>query len=363
MYQIDSIKYNDIDLRAGLYSINRRLMFAVGKDNINDNPIYISISDGVTTINNLEMCEVESNTYVIDLAPFIRTMFTQFAILNAQSNASNICKLITITATSEGSTTITKNIYCTPMRGTVKQYYTYGDNITYNNVTMVDSSNWNLSTTTTNVYQSDWIVNDMSNLILPEGLTTRIVQDTLGFDNLNDTYNITVNHKNATVSATTTLVTVQKKLSNNTTALVGTRSIVRQHYCRDKHILILYLTSYGQFEYFVFDGYTSTTTIEKTNPVYSNILRSNYYGNTGVVYGNNISEEITASVLINNELIASKWNDIITSTQVYVYNPNKGAATNPNAFESVQLSGQYNFNPRKGSRQSIILTKNTDYIW
>lgn len=363
MYQIDSLKYNDIDVVTGLYSVNRRLLWAIEKEDNTDNPIYVTITDGTNLIENLEMCETESNVYVIDLAPFIQTMFGSYGPLNVRSNAGMVSKKVTISATSVGLESIEKDIYCTTMRGTVKQYYIYGNNITYNNVEMMNASGWTMSTQTTNVYQSDWVINDMSDLLLPEGLSTRIVQDTLGFDNLNDAYNITVNHKNTTVSATDASVTVQKKLSNNTTAIVGTRSIVRQHYCQDKNILILYLTSYGQYEYFVFDGYTSSITVDKTEPLYNNILRSNYWGNGGDTYGNNISEEITASVLINNDLIASKWNDIITSTQVYVYNPNKGVASNPNAFERVQVSGQYNFNPRRGSRQSLTLTKNTDYVW
>lgn len=372
MYRIDSLKYNDIDIVTGLYSVNRRLLWAIGKENNTNNPIYVTVTDGTNLIENLEMCEIASNVYVIDLAPFIQTMFGSYEPVNIKNNANMICKKVTISATSVGLQSIEKDIYCTTMRGIL----TDDNNVTYNNVELIGANGWTKPTETTNVYQSDWIVNDMSDLLLPEGIYTNITLDTLGFDKLNNDYNITVYHRNIFLSATTKSVNVQKKLSDNTTATVGTRSIVRQPYCQDKNILILYLTSYGQYEYFVFDGYTSNITVDKTEPLYNNILRSNCLFSGGDTYGNNISEEITASVLINNDLIASKWNDIITSTQVYVYNPNKGDivdinssgpipiySVNRNVFEKVQVSGQYNFNPRRGSRQSLTLTKNTDYIW
>lgn len=376
MYRIDSFKYNDINIVTGLYSVNRRLLWAIGKENNTDYPIYVTITDGTNLIENLEMCEIKSNVYVIDLAPFIQTMFGSYEPVDIKNNADMVCKKVTISATSVGLESIEKDIYCTTMRGIVKQYYTDGNNVTYNNVELMGANGWTKPTETTNVYQSDWIVNDMSDLLLPEGIYTNLVLDTLGFDKLNNNYNITVYNRSIFLSATTKSVNVQKKLSDNTTAIVGTRSIVRQPYCQDKNILILYLTSYGQYEYFVFDGYTSNITVDKTEPLYNNILRSNCLFSGGDTYGNNISEEITASVLINNDLIASKWNDIITSTQVYVYNPNKGDivdinssgpipiySVNRNVFEKVQVSGQYNFNPRRGSRQSLTLTKNADYVW
>lgn len=361
MHRLFDDRYNDFSQDFGYYSVGNKLMMCFQNDTTgNTQPIYISLSDGVTTISNLEMCGVGDRVFVMDLAPFIQTYFTeQLKPFEITYNNDKVCKKIHITVDSygeESGSRIEYDIWCT--------------NRSLSNPEIVQNAEWTYRAgSENNVYISDVKANDFSPIIMPTGYNLRFYNTSYGFG-LDDGGNkvVRVYTPMIFVSDNASKLDVRKQeLINGAiqSIVVGQRPIIRKNYCSDKNLLILYRTPYNNFEYFVFDSFTKQVTVAKSDNIYNNLYRNGYYNGGFEQYGQSESIQTTASVVVSDDVMASKWNDIIKSTQVYIYNPTdtNSSIYSIQNFERVTVDGNLTINPRRGSRQSLTLTKTNEYLW
>lgn len=341
--------YNDIQQTTAFYSIDNRLMLALGNETTgNYTAPFVTLTDGMTVISNLEMCAIDQYRFVIDLAPFIQTYFVTRQPLGVDYSEEGILKKITISATSyndETNPSFTVDAYCCIRR--------------VRNPLLVTSSNWSSTLVAPNVYTSDVEMNDFSPLILPNDDYVRVEQIVYSFDT--DT-RMKIARSNNSVSPAATTLDVKKRLTNNQLYTVGEREIIRKNYCNKHNLLVMYLTPYGAYEYFMFDGYSTVTDFEKTSPVHNTLYKQTFIQQYGNIYGKSITETITANVMISDDIYAEKFKDVLASQQVYVYN-GLGTYMNGNSWDKVVVSGSYNFNPRKGQKQTITFKKENSYLW
>lgn len=349
-------EYNDLSQSTGLYSIGSRLMICYGNTTTGNNtPIYVNITDGNTSINNLEMCEVEPMVFTIDLAPFIQSFFTkELKPFENTYNENSFLKKITVTVNSYGEEyypTEVFSIWC--MRNS------------FFKPEIVQGAEWTSrdSSMEANVYISDIKANDLSPIILPNE-NIRLYKTSYGFQN-DDEKSIIEYTNFAFVSSNASTISVMKRFDDNgvmRNITIGYRPVIRRNFCNEKQLMVMYLTPYGNFEYFIFDGYTSTTTVEKQNQYHNTLIRNGNYLHNGSILGNSKTISYTASIVISDEVIASKWNDLISSTQVFLYN-GEGSMYGIGNFTPVFINGDLQYNPKKGSRQSLVITNNMQYTW
>lgn len=359
MWTVDDLQYNDIPPYndGGLFDINRKLMWCIqNHTTTNRQPIYVSISDGTTTIENLEMCEISERKYIIDLAPFIQSMFGDYSIYRLDNNRYAILKQITLTANSYGeetNPTIVRKIYCTTSRR--------------NTVYVVEEGSWHVPYPgkPTGVYYSDIKANDLSPMYLPDVDSCRIYQSVFSFDTTDaEEYFLQMSIRNSVVQSSATSVNVNKRMADGSSVVVGEREIIRQPYCDKKNICLLYLSHYGQYEFFTFEGYSKEISATKNNDIARVFGTSDYCASDGTMTaGDSITEEITVYATITDDVMAEKFKDIITTTQAFIYDPSRGNLTNVNSFVPVKVDGALTTIPKRGTKNSVKITKTNKYLW
>lgn len=348
-------RYNDLSQSTGLYSVGSRLMICYENDTTgNTQPIFVNITDGTTNILNLEMCEVEPMVFAMDIAPFIQSFFTtQLKPFEQTLNNDLFLKKITVTVNSYGEEQYTSDVFsiwC--MRNS------------FFNPEIVQGSEWTVheSSLEDNVFTSDVKANDLSPIILPNE-NLRVYSTTYGFQRGEDK-DIIAYTNFAFVSSNAKRISVLKRYNDDgvqSNITVGYRQVIRKNFCSNKQLMVIYLTPYGNFEYFIFDGYIKRNDVTK-NTYQNNLIRNGNYLHNGIVLGQSIEETYTANAYIADEIIASKWNDLITSTQVLLYK-GEGNMYNINSYIPVSLEGSLQYNPNKGSRQTLEIKQSRQYLW
>lgn len=340
------------------------IILAIDSQSTTD-PVYIDISclQPAMEIKNLEMCKFnisdDSLTNVIDLQPFLEAFFKH----EPEFMTSIPDWLIKVTV--KAHTANENDLYMTI-------HVLNNTNKRGKSPVVAYPSTWAVQAAgkPTGVYNSEIAANDFSDLFLPEGQTVLFLQPTYAFEAVGG-YTVTVKQNLVTIYSSTETVDVTKYITQSPWTLVmGTRNIVRQHFCLRKTPIIAYQNKYNYFEYLCFsDVYSVSTEVNRNERIkkpfdnFKMLDRSSWNGG-------DYTTTYTLNITPNSNSLIEKLNDLAVSKKVYlgknIVQKDIYSLANETAWTEVDLEYTPTFNSKYGidhSQRQTVVVKTKENIF
>jgi hypothetical protein len=348
-------QYNNISMFPQVYSVGQPLLLGVrlqAENNIT--PTYCTITDDSTnvSIRNLEMLSPEPNISCIDLAPFISSFYncnTAIFHIDEMENPKKIVIQLENSAEEQPLYNIS-SIYAAP------RSVDFGGDITvvgyYQMTTQATGKPVGL-------FQSDVLYNDLSNLYVPDSLVVKHSQNVTTF---NSDYTIHSEVQENLIGLNHTTVDIVKGGDK----VIGTRNIIRKAFCRKHNLMVAYLNRYGYFEYFIFDANFGHKIEWTKNQQFNNKLINNVYQTNTIYTGGEKTDTYSASVYINDEDYLGKFEDLLRSNRVYLFDNSKENAITTIYWQPVTIESPSVYLLSKKNnmgRYTVSISLKNNYIW
>ena len=346
-------QYNNISMFPQVYAIGQPLLLGVRLQTANNiTPTYCTITDESTnvSISNLEMLSPEANVSCINLAPFISSFYNcNTAIFHADEMENPKKIIIRLENSAESVPTIRVVIYAAP------RSVDFGGDITV-------VGYYQMTTQATGkpagIFQSDVIYNDLSNLYVPDSLVVKHSQNVTTF---NGDYTIYSETQENLIGLNHTSVDIVKGEN-----VIGTRNIIRKTFCKKHNLMVAYLNRYGYFEYFVFDSNFGHKIEWTQNQQFSNKPINQVYQSNTIYTGGQTADTYSASVYISDEDYLGKFQDLLRSNRVYMFDNSKENAITTIYWQPVTIESPsiYLLSKKNNTgRCTVTISLKNNYIW
>lgn len=337
-----------------VYSTGQPLLLGVRLQTENNiTPTFCTITDESTnlSISNLEMLAPESNVSCIDLAPFISSFFDCYtAIFHADEYENPKKIIIRLENSAEEQPLYEIHIYACP------RSVDFGGDITvvgYYEMTTQQTGK------PVGVFKSDVLYNDLSNFYVPDSLVVKHSQNVTTF---NSDYTIYSEVQENLIGLNYTSVDIVKGGDK----IIGTRNIIRKAFCAKHNLMVAYLNRYGYFEYFIFDSNFGHKIEWIKNQQFSNKLINNVYQQNTIYTGGELTDTYSASVYVNDEDYLEKFQDLLRSNRVYLFDNRKENAITTIYWQPVTIESPsiYLLSKKNNTgRYTVTIVKKNNYIW
>ena len=337
-----------------VYSVGQPLLLGVRLQTENNiTPTFCTITDNSTnlSISNLEMLAPEANISCIDLAPFISSFFDCHTAIFHSDEMENPKKIIIrLENSSEEQPLYQTYIYAAPHSVDVG-----GDIIIIGYYEMTTQATGK----PVGVYQSDILYNDLSNLYVPDSL---VVKHSQNVNTFNSDYSIYSETQENLIGLNHTTLDIVKDGDK----IIGTRNIIRKAFCLKHNLMVAYLNRYGYFEYFIFDSNFGHKIEWAKNQQFNNKLINIVYQANTIYTGGEETDVYTASVYINDEDYLGKFQDLLRSNRVYLFNNSEKNAITSSFWQQVTIESpslQMISKKNNTGRYTATISLKNNYIW